>query len=222
MSEQKTIGQIAFEASIGDEIKTPYKVLAPLSKYNWEAAASAVWDKAVEECIETLEIGRGLVDTPPTRQQEFASSERSICIHQLRSLKRSDDNTQGDYLCQGSAGVKGDTVSAPAEPLQADLVAEADWTSGTRWRHKKTGGVYLTVGKCRLESTAEPAVLYRGEEGTVWARAMDEFLDGRFERLAANSQNQLEEPADAGDRMTAASAEASLTPSKTNQDQDND
>ncbi len=65
---------------------------------------------------------------------------------------------------------------------------ERDWQNGTRWRHVKTGDIYLTVGKCRLEKTGEPAVLYQlactdGKDGTVWARASDEFLDGRFERL---------------------------------------
>lgn len=62
-----------------------------------------------------------------------------------------------------------------------------DWRKGTRWRHIKTGNIYVTVGSCRLEATGEPAVLYRradDEDDTVWARASDEFLDGRFERLA--------------------------------------
>ena len=64
-----------------------------------------------------------------------------------------------------------------------------NWTNGTLWRHIKSGGVYLTVGSCRLEKTGQPAVLYRHpepENSTVWARDMDEFLDGRFERV--NSQ----------------------------------
>jgi hypothetical protein len=55
-----------------------------------KAAATAIWNEAVERCIETLELGKGLIDTPPTRKQEFESTERAVCIRELRSLKRSD------------------------------------------------------------------------------------------------------------------------------------
>lgn len=62
-----------------------------------------------------------------------------------------------------------------------------DWRDGTRWKHLNTGNIYVTVGRCRLAKTGEPAVLYRradSDDDTVWARASDEFLDGRFEKLA--------------------------------------
>ena len=61
----------------------------------------------------------------------------------------------------------------------------SDWTKGSMWKHLKTGHVYAVIGSCRLEKTGEPAVLYtRPDDGIVWARVMDEFLDGRFERLS--------------------------------------
>lgn len=61
---------------------------------------------------------------------------------------------------------------------------DAEWTKGSVWRHVKTGKVYAVIGRCRLEATNRPGVLYtRPEDGTVWARDADEFLDGRFERL---------------------------------------
>lgn len=66
-------------------------------------------------------------------------------------------------------------------------MSQADWRTGTRWKHLKTGNIYVTVGGCRLEKTGEPAVLYRradSDDDTIWARASDEFLDGRFEKLA--------------------------------------
>lgn len=47
----KTPGQIAFEAALGDAIKTPYEILAPFSKWNWEAAANAI----IEECAKVAE-----------------------------------------------------------------------------------------------------------------------------------------------------------------------
>lgn len=68
-----------------------------------------------------------------------------------------------------------------------------DWTKGTEWVHLKTGRIYTTVGRCRFEASGEPAVLYRGSEGTIWARAMDEFLDGRFDRVAP-PQSQGDRP----------------------------
>lgn len=55
---------------------------------------------------------------------------------------------------------------------------------GSIWRHIKTGHVYAITGTCRLEHSNEPAYLYcRPEDGVTWARNMDQFLDGRFERL---------------------------------------
>ncbi|MFN4168829.1 MAG: hypothetical protein ACK4HD_11010 [Pannonibacter phragmitetus] len=57
---------------------------------------------------------------------------------------------------------------------------------GTRWQHRKTGGIYRIVGKCRIEATGEEAFLYQGADGTIWARPCGEFMDGRFEPLDAN------------------------------------
>jgi hypothetical protein len=55
---------------------------------------------------------------------------------------------------------------------------------GTVWRHKKSGGVYTVIGTCRLEATNAPAYLYTSTaNGVIWARDMDEFLDGRFENI---------------------------------------
>jgi len=53
-----------------------------------------------------------------------------------------------------------------------------------RWRHLKTGGEYTLVGTCRIEATNVPAYAYKSDvTGTVWVRPMDEFLDGRFEKI---------------------------------------
>lgn len=52
-----------------------------------------------------------------------------------------------------------------------------------RWKHERSGYTYIIVGVCRLEATNRPAYLYTQIEqpdGIVWARDMDEFLDGRF------------------------------------------
>lgn len=52
---------------------------------------------------------------------------------------------------------------------------------GSRWRHRK-GGLYTVTGGCVVEATLAAAVLYRGADGVVWCRGLDEFLDGRFTR----------------------------------------
>ena len=53
---------------------------------------------------------------------------------------------------------------------------------GSRWKHLKTGGIYIVVGPSIIERTNEPAILYQREgDGTLWVRPTDEFLDGRFE-----------------------------------------
>jgi hypothetical protein len=61
--------------------------------------------------------------------------------------------------------------------------------SGTVWRHKKTGGLYTIMSECRLERTNEPMFIYLAHyDGTLWARAKDEFLDGRFEEITPKEQ----------------------------------
>ena len=66
-----------------------------------------------------------------------------------------------------------------------------DWTKGSVWEHLKTGHVYSVIGTCRLEATNEPAVLYtRPEDGIIWARAMDQFLDGRFGRISMPAMSE--------------------------------
>lgn len=54
---------------------------------------------------------------------------------------------------------------------------------GSRWLHVKTDREYTIIGKCRLEGTNAPAYLYVGDDEIVWARDMDEFLDGRFVKI---------------------------------------
>ena len=59
----------------------------------------------------------------------------------------------------------------------------------SQWRHLKRGSKYNVVGKVRLNyatripQDCEMLVLYVNEEGESSARARDEFMDGRFERV---------------------------------------
>lgn len=54
---------------------------------------------------------------------------------------------------------------------------------GSQWLHVKSEKRYTIIGTCRLEKENAPAYLYKGDDGVVWAREKDEFLDGRFQRF---------------------------------------
>lgn len=94
--------------------------------------ASAVWDKAVEECMkEVREYREGQTESYESAEGEGAQlvftgaiMAAGAMIDRFSSLKRSD-KTDTDDLCQAKSSAQGETVSAPAEPLQLDLVAEA-------------------------------------------------------------------------------------------------
>ena len=58
------------------------------------------------------------------------------------------------------------------------------------WRHLTRGTVYTEVGRAELQHSlgrppqeGDRLVIYRGEDGRLWARAEAEFEDGRFERV---------------------------------------
>lgn len=59
---------------------------------------------------------------------------------------------------------------------------------GPVWRHIKRGTLYREIGAAFLQCSEAPAdrvalVIYRGDDGVMWARPHDEFYDGRFERV---------------------------------------
>lgn len=63
--------------------------------------------------------------------------------------------------------------------------------NGSRWTHVKRGSTYVVLHEAYLQASThpgldeKPVVVYQSEEtGSVWVRARDEFLDGRFERLS--------------------------------------
>lgn len=78
-----------------------------------------------------------------------------------------------------------DLIRALAAPETQDMSTDQPLP---RWRHKKRGSVYLEIGTAQLQSAGpilEPTtlVIYCAEDGTLWARPVDEFMDGRFELL---------------------------------------
>lgn len=59
-----------------------------------------------------------------------------------------------------------------------------------RWRHKKRGSTYTEVGHALFQNSGEVPVLddsfivvYRSDDGHLYARPLAEFMDGRFEHL---------------------------------------
>lgn len=53
------------------------------------------------------------------------------------------------------------------------------------WRHKKTNTLYKIKDLVVIESTVTLAVSYTNLSSSeiIWVRPLDEFLDGRFERV---------------------------------------
>lgn len=68
-----------------------------------------------------------------------------------------------------------------------------------RWKHKKRGTIYeVLTDTASIQCSAAPEVeeifgeddwtVYRNvETGAVWIRPSEEFLDGRFEKIAEES-----------------------------------
>lgn len=61
-----------------------------------------------------------------------------------------------------------------------------------KWRHRTRGTLYEEVGRAELQAAdrnlphpteQDTLVIYRGDDGKLWARWDVEFEDGRFERL---------------------------------------
>lgn len=74
--------------------------------------------------------------------------------------------------------------------LSASPAPSGQGVSGEVWQHVKRGTRYAVIGTATLQATGPlhdyaQVVVYRGDDGALWAREESEFRDGRFVRLAA-------------------------------------
>jgi len=103
--------------------------------------------------------------------------------------------TQWAELRGGEAGQYQIAHCAEREDAEAILSAllahqRPQGEVGLRYRHVKRGTVYTVIGEAELQvAVCNPVegdllTIYRGDDGKLWARFRDEFLDGRFEPVA--------------------------------------
>lgn len=83
-------------------------------------------------------------------------------------------------------GSKQRRKAASAELARLRAAAGVPYTH----RHKKRGTLYRVLGNAGVQVEGslvdeDVVVVYQGEDGKLWARAHEEFHDGRFEALAA-------------------------------------
>jgi hypothetical protein len=72
-------------------------------------------------------------------------------------------------------------VFAPTIPI-------GDPDAGATFRHRQRGTSYTVVGKAVLQTgTAltddQQVIVYVGADGQLWVRSVEEFCDGRFEKI---------------------------------------
>jgi len=75
-----------------------------------------------------------------------------------------------------------------ARAALATLPALPTPDAGRHWKHVKRGTTYAEIGRAELQASQDVVegvtlVIYRGDDGKLWARQEDEFEDGRFEEV---------------------------------------
>lgn len=79
------------------------------------------------------------------------------------------------------------------ERRKADQMLHGDNIASTLWFHRKRGSKYIVLGSGFFQTIDEDydgirIVLYEGLDGKLWARPMEEFLDGRFLCIDGSSE----------------------------------
>lgn len=75
----------------------------------------------------------------------------------------------------------------------APMYLSTDVVAGQRWQHYR-GGVYTTIGLARLSTNGPDegsfVVVYKNDHSELCVRDAAEFLDGRFQRLDGELNNE--------------------------------
>jgi hypothetical protein len=80
-------------------------------------------------------------------------------------------------------------------PLSDPSTAEDACMAGEerRFKHKQRGTEYTLIGNGKVQCSPsgllddENVVIYRGDDGSLWARRYAEFWDGRFEEVTSTA-----------------------------------
>ena len=143
-------------------------------------------------------LGFEAPERPDLAAMVKAASERYAALPPVdRAIH---DVAQKMSFGRGNIAIDGEWTAAHEAALDADpavvLMREVLRLRGEpveRVRHRKRGSTYAVVGTAGLQSSSgaigegEHLVVYRGEDGDLWARPEREFRDGRFETIAAGA-----------------------------------
>jgi hypothetical protein len=77
---------------------------------------------------------------------------------------------------------------------EVEVPEDREPRKGQVYRHKQRGSCYTVVGRASLQANRpvddeEVLVIYRGKDGKLWARLVEEFRDGRFELLSSRIES---------------------------------
>lgn len=112
----------------------------------------------------------------------YEAASRHAWIVWQAALRSAPDSPQKDSLRVG--GLQWESVSASS----ASRLPEGGFAWRPTHRHVKRGSDYMVLGTGYIQ-TDEPlfdsdaVVIYRAEDGSLWARKYSEFKDGRFQPL---------------------------------------
>lgn len=127
-----------------------------------------------------------------TEDEKVEQVSTAICALMDRWEKACDGFEEPYFDAAEVARAAIAALPAQSEPVAIpapDLVAKM----GPRYRHKKRGTEYEVIAVAELQcasglnpSEGDGLMIYRGDDGKVWARIADEFHDGRFELVTAS------------------------------------
>lgn len=141
--------------------------------------------------------------------KQRAKKRRDNALDAILTALESHSPTRDD------GGEVADTAFAISKRRHEARNTQPQAPSEERYRHKKRGTQYTLIGVGHVQGELhdeDPVVLYRGDDGSLWVRHQVEFCDGRFERIATDTQPvanaSQSSTSDISDAVTQASVES--------------